>query len=104
MQAKARSYGLTPRALADLEDIWRYSATTWSLAQAESYIDDLSAAFSQLAATPAMARERPEFSPPVRIHVCREHLIVYRVEDERILIIRILGGMSDWQAVLRRLD
>ena len=51
-----------------------------------------------------MARERPEFSPPVRIHVCREHLIVYRVEDERILIIRILGGMSDWQAVLRRLD
>ena len=53
---------------------------------------------------PEMARERPEFDPPVRIHPSAEHLIVYRLEDDHRAILRVLGGGQDWQAILRAVD
>ncbi len=96
-------YDLTPRAVADLEEVWRYGAETWSVAQADLFVDDLVALFQLIASAPEMARERAEFSPPVRIHAHRDQLIVYRVEPDHILIIRILGGATNWQAVLNRM-
>ena len=65
----AEAYRLTPRALADLEDIWRYSAETWSAAQADQHVDALAQSFGMITALPVLARERLEFTPPVRIHV-----------------------------------
>lgn len=40
-------YRLTPKAEADLEDIWFYTAESWSPAQADRYID----AFTPLPST-----------------------------------------------------
>ena len=98
---EGRPYRLTPRALEDLDEIWRYSAETWSLEQADHYIDELVRAFEALAAFPSLARERLEFSPPVRIHVHLDQLIVYVLADDRVEILRLLGGRQDWVAILR---
>ncbi|WP_354317614.1 type II toxin-antitoxin system RelE/ParE family toxin [Sinorhizobium fredii] len=49
---------LTPRARADLEDIWQYAAETWSVEQADRYIESLSGTLEGLLAMPEMARER----------------------------------------------
>jgi toxin ParE1/3/4 len=97
-------YRLTPRALADLDDIWRFSAETWSVDQADRHLDDLVRVFEMIAALPALARERPEFSPPVRIHVHQSHLIVYREADGRIDILRLLGERQDWLSILKAAD
>lgn len=97
-------YLLTPRAEADLEDIWIYSAETWSPNQADTYLDGLLGTIDTLVAMPSMARERIEFSPPVRIHSTGLHLVVYRIEGNHLLVIRILGGRQDWQAMLKALD
>ena len=97
-------YRVTPRAEADLEDIWIYTAETWSPAQADRYIDALVGTFEALVAMPTMARERPEFSPPVRIHPSAEHLIVYRTHDDALEVIRILGGRQNWRAILEVID
>lgn len=43
-----------------------------------------------------MARERSAFSPPLRIHPFQSHLVIYRLEDDGIAIIRVLGGHQDW--------
>ena len=51
-----------------------------------------------------MAREWTEFDPPVRIHVHRSHLIVYTQRDDHIVVLRVLGGRQDWQAILRALE
>ncbi|MBD8891549.1 type II toxin-antitoxin system RelE/ParE family toxin [Roseibium litorale] len=99
-----RRYRLTPKALSDLEDIWRYSANTWSPDQTDVYIDELSNRFEMIAAAPDMARERTEFTPPVRIHSHRRHLIVYTVEEEEVVVLRLLGGAQNWQAILSALD
>ncbi|MDP2697052.1 type II toxin-antitoxin system RelE/ParE family toxin [Thalassospira sp.] len=102
--ARSAGYQLTHKAIADLDDIWRYSAETWSVAQADRFIDDLVHLFDILADMPTMARERPEFSPPVRLHPFGSSLIVYRVDPDHITILRLLGGSQNWQDILHAID
>jgi toxin ParE1/3/4 len=49
-------YVLSPRAQADLEKIWDYTAERWSSAQAERYIRTLQEAIETVAADPLRAR------------------------------------------------
>ena len=78
-------YKLLPEAEKDLEDIWHYTAKEWGTDQAIQYIDDLDGAFMLLARTPLMCRERSEFTPPVRIHHHKKHLIVYLAVPQETL-------------------
>lgn len=98
------SYRLTPAAQGDLEDIWLYTLEQWSLQQADRYTDILEDTFDRLLFLPEMARERSEFNPPVRIHPSAEHLIIYRIEVDHLVILRVLGAWQDWQAILRAMD
>ena len=50
---------------------------------------------SILAANPRLGKERPEFSPPVRIHHHAKHYIIYRIEEDALLIVRVLRDESD---------
>lgn len=102
--AELDSYRLVPKSLEDLEDVWRYTAETWSIEQADTYIDDLTRAFAMIAVAPTFARERPEFTPPVRIHPHQSHVIVYVLSDQGTVILRILGGQQNWQAILQAID
>ena len=60
------------------------------------YRDHLLRAFEFLAQFPRAARLRTELRPPVRIHFCRSHIIVYRENDAGILILRVRRGREDW--------
>lgn len=97
-------YLFTPKAENDLEAIWRYTASTWSPDQADLYIDTLIQTIETLVAMPKLARERAEFTPPVRIHPAAEHLIIYRFDGDRLSVIRILGGRQNWRAMLLVID
>lgn len=101
---EARPYRLTPRALVDLEDIWRYTAEAWSVERADRYTDELARVFETIAALPTLARERTEFDPPVRIHTHESHLIVYALADDYVAILRLLGGRQDWVSILKAAD
>lgn len=98
------AYQLSPAAQRDMEDIWLYSAQKWSLAQADRYTDIIEDTFDRLLFMPETARERPEFHPPVCIHPSAEHLIIYRVERDQLIILRLLGAGQAWQAILRAAD
>ncbi|NSY39603.1 type II toxin-antitoxin system RelE/ParE family toxin [Leisingera sp. ANG59] len=91
---------IRPAARADLAAIWRYGLDTWGEAQADAYADNLFALFDLLADFPEMARERGEFTPPVRIHPTGAHLVIYRLEQDRPEIIRILHARQDLVAFL----
>ncbi|MFS8050161.1 type II toxin-antitoxin system RelE/ParE family toxin [Rhizobium sp. BR 314] len=65
--------------------------------RAGRYHDDLFAVLDLIAASPRMARDRKEISPPVRIHPFKARLIVYRIDEGRtIFLIRIGHGHADW--------
>lgn len=73
----------------------------WSVEQAERHADGLFAVFDLLAEFPEMARERSEFTPPVRIHPSGSHLVIYRQEGQGVEIIRILHAHQDLMAYLQ---
>lgn len=98
---KPVTYRLTPNALADLDNIWRFSSEKWSIERADRYIDELEQVFELIGEIPTMAREYQEFTPPVRIHVFNTHLIVYMVDAGQVSILRLLGGRQDWLSILR---
>lgn len=104
MSDSVTHYELTPKALTDLDAIWRYGAEGWSPEHADRYTDELVRVFELLVSMPTMARERTEFSPPVRIHVHGAHLVVYVVQANMVLIVRVLGGRQNWKAILERVD
>ncbi len=57
-------YRLTPQAEADLGSIWRYTARTWSVDQAEAYVASFESSFRLLLGAPEIARERTAERPP----------------------------------------
>lgn len=97
--AEAR-WRIRPAARADLAAIWRFGLETWGEAQADAYADSLFALFDLLADFPGMARERSEFTPPVRIHPTGAHLVIYRLEQGRPDVLRILHARQDLTAFL----
>jgi toxin ParE1/3/4 len=95
-----KGWRLRPAAEADLEAIWRRGAADWGVRQSDRYIDALFAVLDVLADFPELAREKREFTPPVRIHPTREHLVVYLRDGQGIDVIRILHGHSNLMALL----
>lgn len=91
------SLKLSKAAEADLIDIYLHGAQTFGQVQAERYQDRLDRALLTLVATPKLARERFEISPPVRVHPVQAHIIVYRIEeDSTVHILRIRHQREDW--------
>jgi len=79
----------------DLVEIWLYTFNEWGGKQADTYLDDLAAAFNLLAEQPLQCRERSEFSPAVRILHHAHHLVVYLVIEDGVNIVRVLHENMD---------
>lgn len=54
------------------------------------------AALDVLLGIPEIARERAEITPPVRIHRHRSHIMVSRIEQPNLAVIRSRHGHEDW--------
>ena len=90
-------YTLSRAAEQDIIALYVDGVKKFGNAQAEKYFAKLEDAFALLAEFPGLAYEREEFTPPVRIHPCGEHVIIYRVDEaENIFIIRVRHGREDW--------
>lgn len=91
------AYRLSRRAKEDIIGIYVESAALFGAQQAESYHARLRRTFETLADNPLIARERTEITPPVRVHSCGSHIVVYVVEpDGGILVVRVRHGREDW--------
>ncbi|QKZ02430.1 type II toxin-antitoxin system RelE/ParE family toxin [Pseudomonas eucalypticola] len=88
-------YRLTPAAISDLEDIWRYTAQRWSAEQANTYVDLLARAFGDVAACPSMARVCDEIREGYRRINVEHHTIYLKVQNYGVAIVRILHKAMD---------
>ena len=95
-----RDLTLRPQAEMDISEIWDFTAKQWSLGQAQDYFAGLSGIFDLLCAHPEIARERKEFTPPVRIHPFRSHVIIFAANDHAVEILRVVHSRTNWTDLL----
>ena len=91
-------YRLTRRAEADLTEIYGAGLSAFGVAAADSYLSGLLDTFDLILRNPELGRLRVEFSPPVRIHAHRAHIIIYIADNAGVLIVRIRHGREDWRS------
>jgi toxin ParE1/3/4 len=89
-------YLLSPRAQADLEDIWEYTAANWNSKQAELYIRQLELSIKAVSLNPRLGRPCDEIKAGYRKYPAGSHILFYRLTEAGISIIRILHGRMDF--------
>ena len=94
MPARKGGFRLTPRAEIDLEDIWLYTLRTWSLAQADRYVETLFAAFEDLAAGRKTGRPVDFGKGYLKIPV-EAHVVFFRMTNDGLVVVRVLHRRMD---------
>ena len=88
-------YRVTPAAERDLESIWTYTSSQWGAAQAERYVDMLTAAFTELAQSPRRAQNCDHIRANYRCSGIGRHVIYFRITSYGIAVVRALRERMD---------
>ncbi len=91
-------FRLAQTALWDMEDIHDYIATD-SPKAADSFTALLVEKFLLLTVQPEIGRRRSELQIGIRSLPVKKYVIFYRVNNEVVEVIRILGGQRDIPAL-----
>ena len=83
------TYRLSPQAKSELEAIGDYIAED-SPANAERFIDRLTEKFVALGRHPHIGRARPELRSDLRSFPYGAYLILYRIVDDGVAIVRVV--------------
>lgn len=97
------TFRVAPQAESDLDEIWFFLATqSSSIGVADRVVDSITARFVLLARQPYIGRRRDEdLRPGVRTFAVGDYVIVYRVDRDDVLILRVLRGSRDIEALFR---
>ncbi len=95
------AHRLAPRAVTDLDDIWLYVAQeSGSIDIANHLIDTITQRFLLLASFPHIGRSREDdLGPGYRSFSVGDYVIMYCVEDEDALILRVVHGRRNLEAL-----
>jgi toxin ParE1/3/4 len=91
------AHRVSPRAEADLDDIWFYAAKeSGSIEIANRLIDTITNRFLLLGGFLFIGRSRDEdFGAGSRSLTAGEYVIIYSVENGDVLILRVVHGRRD---------
>jgi len=97
---------VAPQATADLDGIWYYVAKeSGSIEIANHLIDSITDRFFLLSSYPYLGRVRDnEFGIGSRSFPVGEYVIVYCVENDEVLILRVVHGRRDLEGLFRSAD
>jgi|CXWL01.1.fsa_nt_gi toxin ParE1/3/4 len=96
-----KGFVLSRAAQRDLDDIWDYSAETWSPAQANRYVEHIRGACEKLGNGRARGRSSDDIRLGYWKFVVKSHFLYYRVLDGDLIdIVRILHQRMDVEAHL----
>lgn len=90
-------FTLSPRAQADIEEIWDYTETRWGRDQAEIYVRQIKTAIENLAADPNRGRPCDDVRAGYRKYPVGSHVLFYRVRPDGVDIVRVLHGRMDFE-------
>lgn len=84
-------YRLSKLAEEDLLGIAEYGDEHFGIAQSDRYRDQLKQRFSVLAEQPYLYQSVEHIQPGYRRSVCGKHSIYYRIDEQGVEIMRVLG-------------
>ena len=86
----------TEAANQDLSEIALAGYRAFGLPQSRRYLQRLTSAFDTLAAHPEIAPVRQASRQAVRLMPCEAHHILYVVQGDDIIVLRVLHHLQDW--------
>jgi toxin ParE1/3/4 len=89
-------YVLSPRAQADMDEIWDRTAERWGTDQAEFYTRQLWRHIEAVASKPAIGRACPEVRAGYYKYLSGSHFLFYRLIDDGIDVVRVLHERMDF--------
>ena len=90
----------THAAVADLSEIDEYSLAHFGEEAGEAYMRGFNKAFALLRDHPQAGATASEYIKGYRCLVHRKHRIFYRLEDDKVLIVRVLHHARDAKGML----
>jgi toxin ParE1/3/4 len=95
------AHQVAPQATDDLDDIWYYVAQkSGGIEVANRLVDSITERFFLLASHPYLGRPRDhDFGAGLRSFPVGEYVVVYRINVEDVLILRVAHGRRDIAAL-----
>jgi toxin ParE1/3/4 len=90
-----RIYRITPTANRELEELLQNLATIASFDTSDRFLKRLNQKFIKISAFPKLGKARPEWGDSYRSLPIDNYVIVYRVTEEMVEILRIISGYRD---------
>jgi toxin ParE1/3/4 len=90
MSSRSLPVRLSRKARQDFIDILRYTGETWGPKQLVVYRDKIDDALQAVGRNPDLGHKRDDLLPTHRAYPVGAHVVVYRVEDQGIGVVRIL--------------
>ena len=90
-----RIYQITPTANRELEELLQNLATIASFDTSDRFLKRLNQKLIKIAAFPNLGKGRPEWGDSYRSLPIDDYIIVYRVTEEMVEILRIISGYRD---------
>lgn len=98
---KRRRVQLTVPAEVELYHIWRYVAEQSGSARADSLVARLRAACDLIGSMGGIGHPYSHRYPKIRIYSILNHVIVYRLENRRIVVLHVVHGARDLDRIIR---
>ena len=97
------AHRIAPRAETDFDEIWLYVAKdSGSIETANRLIDIITDRFYILATFPRIGRAREDFGRGYRSLAVGEYVVLYCLENEEVLILRVVHGHRDLDSLFVR--
>jgi toxin ParE1/3/4 len=90
------SYVLGPRAQADIEEIWNYTAERWDTDQAERYIRLLQKGIEAVALDPHKGRACDHIRIGYRRYAVGSHVVFFQMLEGKVYVVRVLHQAMDF--------
>jgi toxin ParE1/3/4 len=88
---------VSPRALADIEQIWMYTAERWDREQADRYVRLLRQGIEAIARDPRRGRSCDNIRVGYRKYAVGSHLLFFRMFEAKVYIVRVLHQSMDFE-------
>ena len=87
---------LSAAAQFDLFQIAMEGLDQFGPAELAKYEAGLQKTLDTLSRNPRITVEYDSYHPPVRIHPFQAHIIIYRIENEDVFVVRVCHSREDW--------